>query len=133
MMLLCRDLCAKLGYIEDFMLHMQFVDSDPHEAPYFALRQELRRKHTRPGRLLYDLETPRGARERIEQFIITREDQEMLEYFTGSAWQTLDLDDGRVAKDFLFPDPEEGTGEEEALEFDSDEDQGGSELASTST
>jgi hypothetical protein len=46
----------------------------------------------------------------------------MLKYFIDSVWQTLDLDDDKVAKDFLFPDLEEDIGEKEALKFNSDKD-----------
>jgi hypothetical protein len=116
-MRLCRDLCIGINrrYTGDMMANMRFMEEEPHEAIYLELRQRLRRIYVTDRGLLYDLTILRGSRERIERFITLREDRELFEYYTGSAWQNLDLDDGRIPEDYEFPDPEEGENEEDAL------------------
>jgi hypothetical protein len=117
MMRLCRDLYIGINrqYTKDMMANMRFTEEEPYKVIYLKLRQRLHRIYATDKGLLYDLTILRGSRERVERFITLREDRELFEYYIDSAWQNLDLDDGRIPEDYEFSDLEEGEIEEEAL------------------
>ena len=102
---------------------MKFSITDPHEEIYLYLRQELYRIYIQDGTLLKELDTPRGARERIKNYITSREDTEIFKYFIGTRWQNLQLDRGDIPKDFKLLDLEDSEEEEEVLDYNNEEEQ----------
>lgn len=96
MMDLCLEICEQKGFMNanTYKLGRDLttgLDISPHYQVYCTLTQELRRRWG-AGVELHELEeAPRGGRAWIEKHISTEEDRENLNFFTGAAWQHLDL------------------------------------------
>jgi hypothetical protein len=97
MMNLCLEICEREGFTntDTYKLGADLTtgrDIHPHYRAYCTLSRELRRRYS-AGVELHALkdEAPRGGRVWIEKHILTEEDRENLDFFTGAAWQHLDL------------------------------------------
>lgn len=92
MMVLCENICRENGYTLQEMAKFKLTQKYPHKRVYLLLRHALQRVFTEDANALEELESPVGAQNWIEKHMLLTEGVEILDLYTGTNFEDLEVD-----------------------------------------